>query len=73
VIAGAGVLDLGRLPEHSVKPVAAKTHVLSTQTWKHAFGEILIETCADGSVWIDGKPVIDTLPSGQALQACTQV
>ena len=25
--------------------------------WRHAFGEMLIETGPDGSVWIDGKRV----------------
>ncbi|MFT3819798.1 MAG: hypothetical protein QM750_19670 [Rubrivivax sp.] len=36
--------------------------------WTHAFGVMLIETCADGSVWIDGRPVRDTLPhSGTGL------
>ena len=51
------------LLEHSVKPSALMVgSVTSRRVWKHAFGEMLIETCDDGSVWIDGKPVTETLP-----------
>lgn len=50
------------LPEHSSKPVASQAAVVSSRQWAHAFGEMLIETCVDGSVWIDGKPVPETLP-----------
>lgn len=35
---------------------------VTRRLWQHAFGEMLIETHPDGSVWIDGKPVADTLP-----------
>lgn len=50
------------LQEHSVKVAARQAAVVSARTWEHAFGVMLIETCADGSVWIDGKPVPETLP-----------
>lgn len=44
----------------AAKPLPER-QVLSSRIWQHAFGEMLIETCADGSVWIDGKPVRDTI------------
>jgi hypothetical protein len=49
------------LQEHSAKPGAVQGAVSSSRRWQHAFGEMLIETCDDGSVWIDGKPVPETL------------
>lgn len=52
--------------EHSAKPVAVRGSVTSSRVWKHAFGQMLIETCVDGSVWIDGKPVPETLPGSVA-------
>ena len=36
--------------------------------WRHAFGEMLIETGPDGSVWIDGKRV-DVQTAKSALAA----
>lgn len=36
--------------EHSTKPVAVRCSLTSSRVWKHAFGQMLIETCADGSV-----------------------
>lgn len=50
------------LQAHSIKPAAVRGAVTSSRLWQHAFGEMLIETCTDGSVWIDGKPVPETLP-----------
>jgi hypothetical protein len=46
-----------------------RSQVVTSQSWRHTYGEMLIETCADGTVWIDGKVVPDTLPSGQARPA----
>ena len=51
------------LVEHSAKPVARQGVVTSSRRWQHGYGEMLIETCEDGSVWIDGKPVPETLPN----------
>jgi len=48
------------LDEHSPKPVVVQAPVLSRLEWAHRFGTMVIETCTDGSVWIDGKPVPDT-------------
>lgn len=42
--------------------------VLTRRVWQHSFGEMLIETKSDGSVWIDGKAVADTLPAPEATQ-----
>ena len=42
---------------------ALQAPVTSSRTWRGRFGAMLIETRADGSVWIDGEVVIDTLPS----------
>lgn len=36
--------------------------IVSSRLWRHAFGEMLIETRADGTVLIDGRPVADKLP-----------
>ena len=55
------VSDQAAVEEHSIKPVAVQAAVVSRQLWQHTFGQMLIETCADGSVWIDGKPVPETL------------
>ncbi|CAD5366568.1 hypothetical protein RA210_U10390 [Rubrivivax sp. A210] len=56
------------LPASGPSPAALPTDsdVLSRQLWRHRFGEMLIETRNDGTVWIDGKVVPDTLPSGLA-------
>lgn len=51
------------LQEHSIKVDARQAEVVSSRTWQHTFGVMLIQTCTDGSVWIDGKPVPETLPS----------
>ena len=56
--------ELGEQPTPIVQPA-----VLQRSVWQHSFGAMLIETCADGSVWIDGKPVRDTLPSQPSPQA----
>lgn len=40
----------------------AAARVIQTVEWTHAYGLMLIQTRADGSVWIDGKPVPETLP-----------
>lgn len=58
--------------EHSTKPVAVRGSLTSSRVWKHAFGQMLIETCADGSVWIDGKPVPETLPGSAATSSGEQ-
>lgn len=31
--------------------------VATAQVWHSQFGDMLIETCIDGSVWINGEPV----------------
>ena len=48
---------------HSVKPQAERGVITTSRVWQHSYGQMLIETCADGSVWIDGKPVPETLPA----------
>lgn len=50
-------------------PPQLRSQVVTSQCWRHTYGEMLIETCADGTVWIDGKVVPDTLPAGQARPA----
>lgn len=50
-------------------PSQTRSQVVTSQSWRHTFGEMLIETCADGTVWIDGKVVPDTVPPGQARPA----
>lgn len=61
--------------ELASKSWPAQPAVLSSQVWQHAFGQMLIQTCVDGSVWVDGKPVPDTLAQplplscGDAAQA----
>ena len=40
----------------------------SSQRWQHAFGEMLIETRYDGTVWIDGQLIRDTSPNEKAGQ-----
>lgn len=35
---------------------------VTRRLWQHAFGEMLIETRPDGSVWVNGSAVADTLP-----------
>jgi hypothetical protein len=59
--AGASAGLTGDLEQHSRKPTAVQGAVSSSLVWTFAFGQMLIETCIDGSVWIDGKPVLDTL------------
>lgn len=47
----------------ATSPVESRPQgLVSSRLWRHAFGEMLIETRADGTVLIDGKPVTDTLP-----------
>jgi hypothetical protein len=46
------------------EPTAPPSPIASRQTWRHAFGEAVIEICEDGTVLIDGKVVRDTLPGG---------
>ena len=36
--------------------------VVTSRLWHGLFGDMLIETRADGSVWVNGEPVRDTLP-----------
>lgn len=51
------------LTEHSAKPVVSQGAVITSRKWRHGYGEMLIETCEDVSVWVDGKPVPETLPN----------
>lgn len=61
---GFGIDDhTSGLVEHSSKPVVLQGVITSSRRWRHGYGEMLIETCEDGSVWIDGKPVPVTLPA----------
>lgn len=57
--------------EHSAKPQAERGVITTSRVWQHSYGQMLIETCADGSVWIDGKPVPETLPGDVATPAST--
>jgi hypothetical protein len=41
--------------------------VTSSRVWQHAFGEMLIETRADGSVWINGRVVRNTALAGGSM------
>lgn len=50
-------------------PATEPAELRTRQVWRHSFGEMLIETRADGTVWIDGKVVLDTLPVGCVLPA----
>lgn len=43
--------------------------VLQRSVWQHSFGAMLIEFCVDGSAWIDGKPVRDTVTNHPLPQA----
>ncbi len=45
------------------------SQLVTSQRWRHAYGEMLIETRDDGTVWIDGKVVPDTLPIGHTPPA----
>lgn len=36
--------------------------ITSSIVWTHSFGQMRIETCEDGSVWVDGRVVRDTAP-----------
>lgn len=54
--------------EPSANPPANRAAITSTLRWQHSFGEMLIETCADGSVWINGSPVPETLVDYTAAQ-----
>jgi hypothetical protein len=47
----------------SAEPGEPRSEVTSSQLWHSSFGDMLIETCADGSVWVNGEPVRDTLPA----------
>jgi len=47
-------------------PDIKRSQVVTSQVWHGRFGDMLIETCTDGSVWINGEPVADTLPAPQA-------
>jgi hypothetical protein len=44
----------------------ASSTITSSQRWKHAYGEMLIETRANGTVWINGQLVRDTAPDARA-------
>lgn len=46
--------------------VVAQAPVVSETIWHSATGPMLIQTCAVGSVWVNGKPVRDTLPHAVA-------
>ena len=41
----------------------ASAPLTSSQRWQHTYGEMLIETRANGTVWIDGQLVRDTTPA----------
>lgn len=43
----------------------ASSPITSSQRWKHSFGEMLIETRANGTVWINGQLVRDTAPGAR--------
>jgi hypothetical protein len=43
----------------------ASSPITSSQRWRHTFGEMLIETRANGTVWINGQLVRDTAPGAQ--------
>lgn len=50
-------------PPNSDGPRSAEASgCVTRRLWQHAFGEMLIETRPDGSVWVNGSPVADTLP-----------
>lgn len=53
--------DTGRL----VASDLASSPITSSQRWKHTFGEMLIETRANGTVWINGQLVRDTAPEAR--------
>lgn len=52
-------------------PAQPQSQVVTSQRWRHTYGEMLIETRSDGTVWIDGKVVPDTLPAGRPTPAKT--
>ncbi len=54
-------VDAGRLLASDL----ASSPITSSQRWKHTFGEMLIETRANGTVWINGQLVRDTAPAAQ--------
>jgi hypothetical protein len=52
-------------PARLVAGALASSTITSSQRWKHAYGEMLIETCANGTVWINGQLVRDTAPDAR--------
>lgn len=54
-------------------PSAPRPAVATALVWHSRFGDMLIETCIDGSVWINGEPVADTLPQPASTQTVTIV
>ncbi len=55
---------MNTVPQKPPEDGAGQAELRTRQLWRHSFGEMLIETRADGTVWIDGKVVRDTLPPG---------
>lgn len=37
----------------------AQAAIVNETVWQSATGPIVIQTCADGSTWVNGKPVRD--------------
>ena len=61
--AGAAFIDEAAL---------AAAAVTSARRWQHTFGEMLIETRANGTVWIDGELVRDTAPVASVLPSLAE-
>ncbi len=56
-------METATTPSYSDGPGAAEAAGgVTRRLWQHAFGEMLIETRPDGSVWVNGSAVADTLP-----------
>lgn len=51
-------------------PTPAKS--VTSFRWRHRHGEMLIETCSDGSVWVDGAVIADTAPPGTSQPGASQ-
>lgn len=60
----AACVDAGRLGRLLASNFASSP-ITSSQRWRHTFGEMLIETRANGTVWINGQLVRDTAPGAQ--------
>lgn len=41
----------------AAEPGVQRAAVATAQVWHSRFGDMLIETCVDGTVWINGEPV----------------